>query len=1052
VKKGWIAWFAHNTVAANLLMVFIMISGLASYMGITKRMFPDFEANQIVITVPFPGAAPEDVEQGLILKIEEAIQDVDGIKHITSRAREGLADVRLEIDGEYDLSEVLDEVKMRVDAITTFPEEAEKPIVAKQEFRSGVLWLSVYGDMDRRSRQNLAQEVRDEIAQLPSVNEVEVVGKRPYEIAIELDRLQLLKYGLTFTEVANAIRRSSLDLPGGAIKTEGGDIRVRTLGQAYTGQAFADIVLRSGPDGTLLRIGDVARVRDAFVESDGFSRFDGKQSTSIRVSSKGDQNDLQIAADVRRYVEKKRPSLPEGAGLDIWGDSSYYLAGRLEMMWGNLIQGAALVFLILTLFLRLRLAFWVMLGIPISFLGAFWLMPNLGPWSANINLLSLFAFILVLGIVVDDAIVIGESIYTTIKKDGHSVDNVVRGAYRVATPATFGVLTTVAAFAPTLFIDAGPAIFFRQVSIIVSLCLLFSLLESKLILPAHLAHMKFEPYDATKANALARFQHQFRAGLERFVETRYRPLIRWLLSRRYLTLSGFVAMFLISIGLVTGGIVRSEIFPQVPSDFIQVNLVMNDGTSVARRNAALDRIEQAARGIDEAYARAHPDEGGFLRHILLWTNGDTGGNAMMELTKSEQRTINAFEVEKQWRAAVGDIPGIKELRFFAGTNVGGGADLAFKLTGSNYGQLEDAAALLEHKLREFDGVYDVRSSFSKGTQEIRIRLKPEAEALGLSQSELGRQVRQAFYGAEAQRIQRGRDEVKVMVRYPKENRISVGDLEEMRVVTPDGGQVPLKAVAELRLGNAYSTITREDRERAITVSADIDATKAESGTIIREVHDKILPEILESFPGVKSGLTGASEEQVKLVAEFTKAFLVSFFLIYALLAVPLKSYGQPLIVMSVIPFGIIGAIIGHWMFGFSLNMMSLFGLVALSGVVVNDSLLLVFFVNKARTLGRSVIEAVEDAGAVRFRAIVLTSLTTVAGLLPIYFEKSLQAQFIIPMAISLGMGILFATVITLILIPVLYAVLEDVKNLFRRKEEEVDMSGEASGMAAQRLH
>ncbi|RMH38671.1 MAG: efflux RND transporter permease subunit [Gammaproteobacteria bacterium] len=1027
-RQGIIAWFARNSVAANLLMWFVLVAGLVSYFGINKRMFPEFQRNWIVVSVALPGAAPADVEQGVILKIEDAIRDVNGIEQVRSSASEGFGMVRVEVDNDFDLNEVLNEIKMRVDAISTFPDQAEKPIVAKEERTNQVLWLALYGDMDRRSRQTLADEIRDEIAALPSVNQVSVVGKRPYEMTIEIDQNRLLKYGLTISDITNAIRRSSLDLPAGSLKTKGGDIRVRTLGQAYTGQEFANIVVRTTSDGTELKLSDVATIRDGFVESDEYSHFDGKPVTSIQVLSIGDQNDIEIAEDVKRYVEQKRKTLPKGVNLEVWGDTSYYLKGRLDMMWSNLFQGAILVFLILTLFLRVRLAFWVMLGIPISFMGAFLVMPNLGPWAVSINLLSLFAFILVLGIVVDDAIVIGESIYTTIKKDGQSVDNVIIGAQRVATPATFGVLTTIAAFAPTLFIDVGPSVFFTQISIIVSLCLLFSLMESKLILPAHLAHMKFKPYDPKSANAFERFQHAFRDGFERFVQTHYRRAVGWTTRWRYPTIATFFGLVIMASGLVTGGLVRTEIFPTVPSDFIQVNVVLNDGASVAMRDNVLSRVEQAAYKISDEWDKTHPEEGGFLKHIMLWTNGDTGGNVFMELTKAETRSINAFEIERRWRRAVGELPGVKEVRFFAGTNVGGGAALSFKLTGRNYDQLERAASQLMDRLKSYEGVYDVRSSFSSGTQEIKLKIKPEAEPLGLTQLELGRQVRQAIYGDEAQRIQRGRDEVKVMVRYPRELRQSLYDLKRMWIRTPSGQAVPLMQVAELEMGAAYSTISRQDGARAIRVMADINPDKVESDQVLRDVYRNVLPEILKDYPAVKAGLTGASEARQELGTAIAKAFALSLFLIYVLLAVPLKSYSQPLIVMSVIPFGVIGAIIGHYLMGFSLSMMSLFGIVALGGVVVNDSLLLVDFVNRARDTGTmSVVEAVQEGACQRFRAVVLTSLTTFAGLLPIYFEKSLQAQFIIPMAISLGMGILFATVITLFLVPALYATLEDFK-------------------------
>lgn len=1027
---GIIAWFARNSVAANLLMIFIVVVGIFSYQGLNKKMFPDFNPNSIVVAVPHLGAAPEEVEESVILKVEEALEDIEGIKRITSIASEGYGRVTIELQSGYSLSEKLDEVQMQVDSITTFPEQAEKPLITKQEFKGQVLWLSVNGSMDRRARQVMAQDIRDEIMSLPSVNSAEVVGSRDYEISIEVSEEKLQQYGLTFDQVSSAIRNSSIDMPGGTIKSSGGDILLRTQGQAYTGKEYSKLVLRTSEDGTRLVVSDIANVVDGFVEQEDYALFDDKPTSSIMVQSTGDQNDLEIAKEVKQYVEQKNKTLPQGVELTVWGDTSYYLSARLDMMVSNLLMGAFLVFIVLTLFLRVRIAFWVMLGIPISFFGAFILMPLLGEWSVSINMLSLFAFIMVLGIVVDDAIVTGESAYSEIQKYGHSTDNVIRGSLKVAMPATFGVLTTIAAFAPLLMIDATFAAFFRAIGLVVMFCLLFSLIESKWILPAHLAHMKYEPLTEENANIFERFQMRFKAGLDNFIHHKYKPFLEKALIARYNTMASFIAVLLLSMGLIVGAFVKLEVFPSIPGDFIQGQLVMVDGSAVSERNKAVEIISNAAKEI----ASENIVEGeSFIKHSMIFTNGNTSATFLLELVKPDMRELTAYEIEKLWRDRIGEIPGTKELRFFAGTNAGGGAALEFQLTGKNDDELEIAADKLQEALGEYDGVFDIRNSFSRGSQEIKLSIRPEAETLGLTLANLAKQVRQAFYGEEAQRIQRGRDELKVMVRYPKENRISVTDLEDMWIRTASGQQVPFYQVADINIGQGFSSITRINQKRSITISADIDSEKVESRKIITEMNETTIPEILANFPSVQYGMEGASKEQADFMRQLGMAGLGALFLIYGLIAIPTKSYVQPLVIMSVIPFGIIGAIVGHWLMGKTINMMSIYGFIALTGVVVNDSLILVDFINRAKGSGKRMFDIVVDAGTQRFRAILLTSLTTFFGIFPLYFEGSLQAQFIIPMAISLGFGIVFATVITLFLIPALYLIKDDIHGLFNRK-------------------
>jgi multidrug efflux pump subunit AcrB len=647
-------------------------------------------------------------------------------------------------------------------------------------------------------------------------------------------------------------------------------------------------------------------------------------------------------------------------------------------------------------------------------------------------MLSLFGFILVLGIVVDDAIVIGESAYTNMRAKGHSVDNIVEGVHKVFVPATFGVLTTIAAFLPILLVTGVSGQFFAAIGWVVILCLAFSLVESKLILPAHLAHMKVKHYDKDTHNVFIRFQRFFSEGLHHFVDNRYSPLLARALKRRYLTLSVFVSLLILSIGLLAGGILRFVFFPDLTADFLQVELEMNEGTPASQTHDALRRIQDGLWEVDrQVSAEQGVESGAVVSAVLSFARSDVSGQIITELVKENDDVISGPEVLRRWREAVGSIPGVKTLGFEGATGPGGGPAISLQLMGSNIEQVARAAKDLENRIRGYEGVYDVRNSHERGTPEIKLNIKPEAESLGLTLSDLARQVRAGFYGEEVQRVQRGQDEVKVMVRFPRDERDSVGYLDNMRIRTPDGGRVPFHAVAEVELAESPTTIRRFDRERAVRLSAEVDKENYEPGKITDDILRKELPEVLALYPGVRHRLSGASQSQQEVTHDLIRGALFAVFLIYALMAIPLRSYAQPLIIMSVIPFGTIGALVGHWILGIQVSMMSFFGIIALAGVVVNDSLILVDFVNRERKLGVPLAQAVNDAARKRFRAILLTSLTTFFGLIPIVLESSLQAQIVIPMAASLAFGILFATIITLFLIPALYLILEDFSTWWR---------------------
>ncbi|GGZ03829.1 MULTISPECIES: efflux RND transporter permease subunit [Shewanella] len=1024
-ETGIIAWFARNNVAANLLMWILIIGGVVSAFTINKEIFPTFDLNYLRISVAYPGAAPQEIEEGITIKIEEALRDVPGIKKITSVAGDGVGNVTIEVQDGYDPKDVLDEAKLRVDAIATFPAAIEKPNIYRIRPENNVIWVSVYGDLAPHEMKELAKTIRDELTSLPAVTQAKVSGVLDYEIGIEVSEDKMREYGLTFTEVAQAVQNSSLDLPGGAIRAEDGDILLRTKGQAYTADDFAKIVVKTQPDGSRIMLPMVADIKDGFEERMDYTRFDQKPAAIIEVTSIDDQNALDIADQVKAYIAKRKATLPPGAQLDYWGDLTHYLKGRLSMMLSNMAYGALLVFIILALFLDIKLAFWVMMGLPVCFLGSLALMP-LEPFNLSINMLTLFAFILVLGIVVDDAIVIGESAHTEVEEKGFSVDNVIRGAKKVAMPATFGVLTTIAAFIPMLMVPGPMGIIWISIGLIVTLCLSFSLIESKFILPAHLAHMK---QSHSKPGWIGRFRQAFNARVQYFINHSYRNFMERMIPHRYSVVAVFIGVLLISIALVQTGHVRWVFFPDIPSDFIQVQLEMDEGSSESNTLKVTQQVEDALYAMNDKMEK----ELGYpvVKHSFINMDSRTSAFIFAELTKAEDRAVDGVAIADAWRAQLPEMVAVKNLNINASTN-GAGGDISFRLISANLEELSAAAADLKQKLATYDGVYDITDNFSSGSHEIRLKIRPEAEALGLTLSDLARQVRYGFYGYEAQRILRNKEEVKVMVRYPQDQRRTIGYLENMLIRTADGKSVPFSSVAAIEIGDSYNSITRVNGRRAITITANANKQKAEPAKVVSEIQEKFIPELQKKYPDIATTLDGASQDEQDAVVGLVKGFIFAIFTIYALMAVPLRSYSQPLIIMSVIPFGMIGALFGHLLLGLSMSVLSLCGIVALAGVVVNDSLILVDFVNRAREEGHSTLKAAINSGCERFRAIILTSLTTFVGLVPIIMEKSLQAKIVIPMAVSLAFGILFSTVVTLILVPMLYIILEDFKRVFRR--------------------
>ncbi|KGY10311.1 efflux RND transporter permease subunit [Vibrio sinaloensis] len=1020
-QKGLIAYFANNSVAANLLMVFILIVGTASFFFIQRQMFPNIEVNYINVSAQYPGASPQEIEESILIKVEESLKDVTGIKKAISTASRGYGSIELEIDVDEEIEDVLDKVKQKVDSIANFPAGMEPVQVYQFEFRQDVIEMAIVGNRSLLELKPIAKQIEDELLQLNNVALVEL-GAPEYEIAIEIEPRILQKYSLTLNDVSKAIQRYSANYSAGEVRTNAGMISVRIENQYYSGEEFRQIPVKIGAKGGKVLLQDIATIKDGFTEDDRYFKYSGENAIYLSVKATKDQNMVAVAESVKSYIEEKNKALPSDLTIKTLVDMTYYLNARLDMMLKNLLQGALLVALMLSIFLRVKLAMWVMVGLPVCFLGAVMLMPAIG---VSINIVSLFAFIMVLGIVVDDAIVIGESAYTEIEKNGGGVENVVRGVKRVATPATFGVLTTIAVFAPFLMSKGIERAFFFGIASIVILCLLFSLIESKLILPSHLAHSKFTPIK--KGSWRDRFNTRFFS----FVNGPYKRFVTVCTHWRWSVFSGFVALLIISIAMVMANYVRIVPSPKVPHDFPSIKLVMNDNVSSEQTISALKQIESTVLAIDDVIAEETGQK--MIKDILTFNEGRKQGRLVIPLVDEELRPFNTFELARRWREQMPAIAGLKTLTISDNVNDDGkGDEFGFLLFGSDIDTLNEAGRELIVTLKQQEGLFDISSSIDAGSQEVLLSLAPVAYDLGLDLFDIASQVGGSFYGGEAQRVLRDGEEVKVMVRYPKLTREAFSSLRYAIITTPEGKKVMLGDVVEITQKPGVSTIRREGGFRSVYVYGSIDEELVEPGAVMEQVNGEIIPEILAKYPGVKSELGGTIEEQQAQQDEQKIFFVAGMIIVYMLLAIPLKSYTQPLIIMSVIPFSLTGAIWGHYWFGLDLSMMSTFGLIAAAGVVVNDSLVMTDYVNKVRSEGVAIKQAVIEAGCARFRAITLTSITTFVGVLPIMFESSLQAKFVIPMAVALGFAVLFATLLTLILVPCLYLMLEDIKNVFRR--------------------
>ncbi len=1019
-ETGLIAFFANNPVAANLMMVFIIVMGLVSYNTIQRQMFPNIEINWINIQATYPGAAPREIEESILIKIEEAIKDITEVKQSISRSFRNGGRISLRIREGEDINVVLDKIRTRVDSIGTFPADMEPIQVTQAEFQQDVIEMSLVGDYPLEKLKPVALQIENELLQLQNVSLARVNAPQD-EIAIEVLPDTLRQYNLTINDVLNAVRRYSANFSAGQVRTDGGTIAVRVEEQMYNGEEFRNIPVVIGRNGGRVLLKEVATIKDGFTEGERYFSYSGDNAIFMSVKATKTQDTIPVAESVKAYIEKKNSELPSGMQIKILVDMTYYLNARLDMMLGNLVQGAILVALMLTLFLRFKLAFWVMVGLPVCFLGAAMMMPVFG---VTINILSLFAFIMVLGIVVDDAIVIGESAYTEIERDGGGVNTVVRGAKRVATPATFGVLTTMAVFAPFVMSSGPEGAFFFNIAVVVILCLAFSLIESKLILPAHIAHTNFKPLKETS------WRHKFNGVYFGFINGKYKRFIERCTHWRWSVFAAFTAILLISFGLVQANYVRMVPNPKVPHDFPSIRIEMSETVSDATTVNAIKTIEQVVLDVDTQIEKEYGQK--MIRDLLAFNNGRTDGRLVIPLVDEELRPIDTFELARRWREAMPEIAGMKSLSIQDDVN-GGGSDgeFGYAIYGADIPTLNAAGRYFIELLQQQKGLFDISSTIDPANKEIQMRLLPVAEQLGLDLSSIARQVGLSFYGGEAQRIIRNGEEVKVMVRYPQLTRERFSDLKYTLIKTPRGGEVMLGDVVELIETEGVSYIRRESGYRSVYVWGAIDEEQVEPNEVVKQIKDELLPQLFERFPNVRTELGGSIEEQQAQQNEQIMFFVAGMILVYILLAVPLKSYGQPLIIMSVIPFSMTGAIWGHFLLGLDLSMMSTFGLIAAAGVVINDSLVMTDFINQRRRQGMAIKEAVVEAGCARFRAITLTSITTFCGVLPIMFETSLQASFVIPMAVGLGFAVMYATLVTLVLVPCLYLILQDLNKPFK---------------------
>jgi len=1012
-----IRWFVTNPVAANLLMIIILVGGFFGAYGIGKEVFPSISFNYITVNMPYPGAGPKEVEEQIVVRIEEAIYNLEGIKSLSSEARKGRGSVTVEIDTNYEMTKMLNDIKSRVDAVTTFPRDAERPIVTEVVEREEVIRIALFGDAEERVLKEYGERIRDDLAALRDIDFVEVWGVRQPQVDIELSEIDMRRYGLSFDDVVSAIRRTSLNLPAGTIRADSGDIQVQTRGQAYYEEDFNRIAVTSRDDGTEITIGDVALVKDTFEERNSLTRFNGKTAIFLAISVGEDPDVMATTKAVKDYVATGGAFLPDELQMDTWRDFSVMFEGRLSLLTKNAIGGLILVFIILMLFLSPQLALWVAVGIGVAYMGALWILPGVG---LTLNMLSMFSFLLILGIIVDDAIIVGESIFRHQEEGLDRFAAAQAGAQAVSKPVFLAVLSTMIFFSPIFFL---PGLWGAQllwaIPAITIIALGFSLIESLWILPSHLSQMKPEKERTSELGAIHKARRWCASGLTRVGQNIFRPLLQKALRWHSLTLVLFFLAFALSLTLVGAGYVRQVQMPNVASDFIRMRLEMPDGYSKEAKLEIIKRAERASTQLSgDLIIQEVVKTDRLIANQLSFMWGDNI-RLMLELSPEVSGKIQPKLVAERWQYYMGPVPDAKKIDVDI-TLGPPQSRFSISLTASNTDQLAEAAEFVKQQLEQLPGTRNIRDDLHSGRADIDISLLPNADSLGVSLSQVATQVRQGFYGAEAQRVPRGRDDVRVMVRYPKDARSQVDTLEDMRIRTTAGAEVPFYSVAEANYVPGYSRIKRKDRERSIVITALPSTGKLTVSEIAEIIYGDVADEMRLLFPEVSIKKDGQIEDQEEYNSAALKLFGLAILLIYTIMAIEFKSYLKPLGVLSAIPFGIMGAIFGHLLMGLNFSLLSMVGVLAVSGVVVNDNLVLIDRIIQLREEGEDVSTALIRGSVDRFRPIILTSLTTFIGLTPILFETSVQAQFLIPMVASLAFGVLFATTVTLLFVPCLY--------------------------------
>jgi multidrug efflux pump subunit AcrB len=1032
-----LAAFARNTVFANILLFLIFFAGFLATKSMVRESFPEFSIDMISITVLYPGADPEEVEEGVNQKIEEALESIEGIKQYTTKSAENMASVTIEVKDGHDTAEVLDKVRSHVNAISTLPLDAEKPIIREIVRKQVVMLLALSGDLNEKQLKQWGEQVKDEVKQIPLISQVEAYGTREYEIGIEVSEERLRQYGLTFDQVASVVRKSSLNLAGGTLRTTGEEIRIRTVGRKYTGEELAKIVVLARPGGEIITLDTIAEIRDGFTEDPIFASIDDQPAMFVQVSKTEDEDAIKISDAVARFVEKKQQVLPPGVHISVFYDTTDSLRARINLLTRNGMIGLCLVFFMLWLFLDLRLSFWAGLGIPISIAGAMFILWSIG---ATINMISLFGLIMVLGIVVDDAIVVGEAIYVHRKLGEPPLQAAINGVSEVAMPVLAAVTTTIVAFIPLSYVGGTMGKFVSILPMVVISCLLISLVESLFLLPAHLSHLpdlnthkkQWKPFEL-----IGKFQRGVSRGLENFIERRYVPFIGWVLNWRYVSLAIAIAVLMFSVGLVKGGLVKFQVFPKLDGFVITSTVEFPEGTPPELTSDALKEIEAAFSRVAERTETVSGEPLVRQRLVLVGqalsgTMGATGphlGSIQVILLPSEKRGIHSNDLLIAWEKELGTIPGVKSLTFEGMAAGPQGAEIEVWMQGRDMDDLVAASENLQESLAEFQGVYQIRSDYSQGKNELQLTLKPEATTLGLSVQDLAGQINAGFFGREAFRLQRGSDDIRVKVRYPADERNRISDFEKVRIRTADGREVPLLSVANISFAPGYSTISRTDGLRRIVVTAEVDSHKANAGEIFAELGQTTFRDLKREYPDLYLSMQGSKKNTRESFSSLKVGFPIAMVGIFVIIATIFRSYTQPFIILFTIPFGIIGAIAGHLLMGYNLSMMSIFGMVALSGVVINDAIVLIERVNANLSSGMKLFDAIIKGGARRFRAIFLTSISTVGGLAPLILETDMQAKFLIPMALSVAGGVVFATGLTLVLIPSLLVIMNDLRRV-----------------------